>query len=256
VDEKDLTPPEGERPQPPEDFGDQFEQDFTQAGPAPSEEDRPPRQISEVPSPENITPEDVPDPYKGDEVDEEALKANEKYHLLDELIYAGRLSKHAEFLPGRFVRLHTPDTGEVIAYGKIMDEEFGKLTPAAGISASYDDGIKEVMLSIVIDDLDNTAVFTPASDFENPMNPALNRGDRQLAIMRKSDAVRGSKLQFYVPWVQDCIYHVYRELLAEQEAALRLLPFYSRAGQRLPDSSPWLDRARSMGLIPESTRSS
>ncbi len=194
----------------------------------PADEEEPGRIIDEVPETENITEADVPDPSK-DEVEAQALEANSRYWDLQDLVFAGRLSRTEDFLPGREVRLHTPDQGEIIWIGKRLDQEFGKLDPRIGVSSSYDDGIKLITLSVVVDDIDGEPVFSPASDIENPLNPNLSFADRELAIERKSMAVR-KQWQYYYSWTVSRMYEVYRELLQEQEEALKLLPFYSRAG--------------------------
>ena len=200
----------------------------------PSDSSEESRHFDEVPEVENLSQEDTPDPSK-DTVNDEALQANSRYWSVQDLAYAGRLEKTTEFLPGRTVRLHTPDIGELIWIGKRLDLEFGKIDPRVGISSSYDEGIKLITLAVVVNDIDGEPVYSPTSDIENPLNPNLSAIDREVAIERKHNAIR-RKWQTWYPFVIGCIFDVYRELLIEQEEAQKLLPFYSAAGERLPDS--------------------
>lgn len=193
----------------------------------------PPKVYHDIPDTDEMERDDIPDPLK-DIVTDEALEANRRYHETQELAYAGRLNKTIEYLPGRTVRFHTPDQGERIFIGKAIDQEFGRLDPRVGISASYDDGVKLITLSVVVDELDAELVYAPAKPIEDPMNAQLSYADRQLAIQKKCNVVRKTWQYWYDAGIEN-IWREYRALLQLQREAAMLLPFYSPTGERQED---------------------
>jgi hypothetical protein len=222
-----------------------------------SEDQEEPRHFDEVPEAKNLRPEDIPDPTRGDTVEKDALQANAVYFDTSDLAMAGRLAGTYEFLPGRMVRFHTPDDGEVIWIGKAMDREFGKLTPQVGVSSSYDNGVQLITLSIVVDYIDSEPVYEALSDFEDPQNSLLSWADRERALERKSNVVRNA-WQYHNSWVHDRMYQCYRHLLERQREALLILPFFSAAGVKSLDSDHLSGRefTEIVGLLLQARQSS
>ncbi len=212
--------------------------DFDVTRPPETEEERevPPRTIDEIPEDPS---DEEPQPRPGiDTVTDRALKMHTRYHQTQELIWAGRSDNVSfygntqEFLPGRTIRYHNPDAGEWDAIGRIVDEEYGRLDPRVGVSASFTQGLRIVTLSVVVDEIDGDPVFSHLSAKENPSNPDLSVIERYDALKKKSRVVRRS-WQYHNPYVFDRIWSLYEEFLNDHKEAMYLLPFYSATGEKL-----------------------
>lgn len=164
-----------------------------------------------------------------------ALTDNQHYWESRNLAFAGKLSDTQEFLPGNKVTVHTLDTAEQIYIGKVMDEEFGKITQFSGLPSSYDIGLKCLTLSLAIDKLNGEYMYSPVSAKEDAYNSDLSYHDRELALAKKSRAIRDVLHTWYPNTINE-IYKCYRSLLERQDEAQKLLPFYSVTGQLLENS--------------------
>lgn len=186
----------------------------------------------EPPEEEEQVQEEVDPLQELDDDEEKALLDNRHYWDTKDLAFAGRLNETYEFMPGRHVTLHTLDAGEQIYIGKVLDREFGKVSFADGIGSSYDIGLKIITLSLAIDYIDGEKVYEPMEEKEDVYSDELSISQREKALDKKSRLMR-RKMQTWMPWVTDKVYGKYLELLERQEAALKLLPFFSDRGERL-----------------------